>query len=347
MRRVMRLATMETERENTECFSLFLTIWNNLLAEVSGIPGYKFNPRGIMCDEAGCNFNAIEKVFGQEFLGRTVTCQFHFKSCAKNQIKNINIHEQETFKSLCEKLCYTYMKHDYTKVSNALENLCQRNDIGNWWSWWDVRRFHIVPAFRGFNISGLNLAETGHSTIKTRSIMPLTVAAWRDICLMMLQDRDYEAHMSNTAKVSGKGMNLKQKHARWNKAEEDFVDSCIGAMQNGDLEQEEMYNLHPEKFLVPSKKAKHRVPPTFSNTNPTQTQKCKPTKRKLDEDSNDDSDYDNNELPIVPEVVDQQKLGYNPPHLVMIHDKIIVCSGCEIPFNRKDRQEPTTYFLNT
>ena len=29
--------------------------------------------------------------------------------------------------------------------------------------------------------------------------MPLTVAAWRDICLMMLQDQDYEAHMSNTA----------------------------------------------------------------------------------------------------------------------------------------------------
>ena len=78
-----------------------------------------------MCDEAGCKFNAIEKVFGQEFLGRTVTCQFHFKSCAKNQIKNINIHEQETFKSLCEKLCYTYTKHDYTKVSNALENLSQ------------------------------------------------------------------------------------------------------------------------------------------------------------------------------------------------------------------------------
>ena len=137
------------------------------------------------------------------------------------------------------------------------------------------------------NISGLNLAETGHSTIKTRCIMPLIVAAWRDICLMMLQDRDNEAYMSNTAKVSGKGMNLKQKNARWNKAEEDFVDSCIDAMENGDLEQEAMFDLHPEKFLVPSKKARHRVPPTFSKTNPTQTQKRKPTKRKLAEDSNE------------------------------------------------------------
>ena len=169
--------------------------------------------------------------------------------------------------------------------------------------------------------------------------MPLTVAAWRDICLMMLQDRDYEAHMSNTAKVSGKGMNLKQKNARWNKAE-DFVDSCIDAMQNGDLEQEAMFNLHPEKLLVPSKKGRHRVPPTFSKTNPTQTQKLKPTKRKLAEDSNDDSDSDNNDLPIMLEVVEEQKLGYNPPHLVVIYDKVIVCSGSKIPFNQKDHKEP-------
>ena len=55
------------------------------------------------------------------------------------------------------------------------------------------------------------------------------------MCLVMLQDHDYEAHISNTGKVSGKGMNLKQKTARWNKAEEDFVDSCIDAMQNGDI----------------------------------------------------------------------------------------------------------------
>ena len=74
------------------------------------------------------------------------------------------------------------------------------------------------------------------------------------MCLIMLQDQDYEAHMSNTGKVSGKGMNLKQKTARWNKAE-DFVNPCIDAMQIGELEQESMFDLHLEKFLVPSKKA--------------------------------------------------------------------------------------------
>ena len=82
-----------------------------------------------MCDEAGCNFSAIEKVYGPEFLGRTVTCQFYIKNCAKNLIKNINIHEQETFKSLCEKLCYTYMKHDYTNVSNLHWRICANEMI--------------------------------------------------------------------------------------------------------------------------------------------------------------------------------------------------------------------------
>ena len=62
---------------------------------------------------------------------------------------------------------------------------------------------------------------------------------------MMLQDCDYEAHISNTGKVSGKGMNLKQKTERWNKAEEHFVDLGINAMQNDDIEHKAMFDLHP------------------------------------------------------------------------------------------------------
>ena len=100
--------------------------------------------------------------------------------------------------------------------------------------------------------------------------MPLTIVAWRDICLMMLQDQNYEAHISNTAKVSGKDMNLKQKAEQWKNAEAEFVDLCIDAMCNSDMEQEAMFDLHPEKFLVPSKKAWYKVPATFSKTNPTQ-----------------------------------------------------------------------------
>ena len=83
------------------------------------------------------------------------------------------------------------------------------------------------------------------------------------------------------------------------------------------------------------------VPSTFSKSNPTQ--KHKPTKRKLAAESDDDSDLDNNDLPMVLEVVEDQKLSYNPPHLVVLIDKVIVCSGCEIPFNRMDHREPNNF----
>ena len=104
------------------------------------------------------------------------------------------------------------------------------------------------------------------------------------------------------------------------------------------MEQEAMFDLHPEKFLVPSKKARHKVPATFSKTNPTQKQN--PTKRKLHQDSENDTDDDNNDFVNIPDVVEEQKLGYNPPHLVLLCERVIVCSGCEIPFNCKDCNEP-------
>ena len=63
---------------------------------------------------------------------------------------------------------------------------------------------------------------------------------------------------------------MKQKAEQWNKAEAEFVDSYIDVVCNGDMEQEAMFDLHPEKFLVPSKKAWHKVPATYSKTNPTQ-----------------------------------------------------------------------------
>ena len=140
-------------------------------------------------------------------------------------------------------------------------------------------------------------------------------------------------------------MNLKQKTKQWNKAEAEFVDSCIEAMCNGNMEQEAMFDLHPEKILVPSKKAWHKVPATFSKTNTIQKQK--PTKRKLHQDSENNTDDDNNDFVMVPDVVEEQKLGYNPPHLVLLFERVIVCSGCEIPLTARTAKNPTTWYLNT
>ena len=162
-----------------------------------------------MCDEAGANFNAVEKVLGKEVLSRTVGCQWHFQACAKRHLKNINSNEQETFKVLVSQLCYTYTASEYEGVSGGLHAICTRNGIGHWWDWWNCRKFHILPAFRGFNLSGVNLAECGHSTMWVHYKMSLAVAAWKDMCQQMIQDSDYIAFVTNSAKVAGRGMKEK------------------------------------------------------------------------------------------------------------------------------------------
>ena len=56
MKCIMCLATMESEREDTESITLFLNLFNEVLRAVSGIDNYKFNLIRIMCNEAGANF---------------------------------------------------------------------------------------------------------------------------------------------------------------------------------------------------------------------------------------------------------------------------------------------------
>ena len=182
MRRVMNLAIMECEHENTtEMLTLFLNLFNSALQDLTSDPTYKSNPYGIMCDENGTNFNAIVNVFGKEFLGRTVTCQWHFRKCANRQIAKVNKLERETFKNMVNAICYCNTANDYNNVRNALDKICEQNNITKWFEWWKECKYHIVPAYRGFCLSGLNLAETGQSAIKRDRPMWLSVATWRDI----------------------------------------------------------------------------------------------------------------------------------------------------------------------
>ena len=77
MMRVMSLASMEAEKEDTESLALFLRLFNEALSKVLGQEGYKFNPYGIMCDENSANLNAMEQVFGTMYMGKTVTHHWH------------------------------------------------------------------------------------------------------------------------------------------------------------------------------------------------------------------------------------------------------------------------------
>ena len=84
MRSMQRLAIMECPKENSYYVEKFFTLFNQALSEYLGEEGYKWDPAALMMDEAGCNFDAVGKVFGDDFrINKTLTCQFHFKQCAE------------------------------------------------------------------------------------------------------------------------------------------------------------------------------------------------------------------------------------------------------------------------
>ena len=56
------------------------------------------------------------------------------------------------------------------------------------------------------------------------------------MCQQMIQDRDYITFVTNSAKVTGSGLNLMQKIEWQKKTDNSFVKSALEAMNNGDLE---------------------------------------------------------------------------------------------------------------
>ena len=79
---------MEVKGETNENVALFWRLFNEVLAEVKGEPGYQFNPCGWITDEAGANFNGIGMVYGQQALQKSYSCRFHYTQCLNNLLKN-------------------------------------------------------------------------------------------------------------------------------------------------------------------------------------------------------------------------------------------------------------------
>ena len=101
MRRVIRLASMEVRSEATEDIVIFFKLLNEMLQIVGKKEeGYKFNPRYILCDEAGGNIRGIKEALGLEFAAaRVVTCQWHFMNKMNNRIQKIG-------RRISRRVCY-------------------------------------------------------------------------------------------------------------------------------------------------------------------------------------------------------------------------------------------------
>ena len=76
-RKLVCLAIMDIENENTENLTIFWTLMNEMLQELSGNSEYTFNPKGFVADEHHANWRSIHDVFGSAGTDRTVSCEFH------------------------------------------------------------------------------------------------------------------------------------------------------------------------------------------------------------------------------------------------------------------------------
>ena len=338
-RAVMRIATMEAMNEDTPTMTLFFTLLNEVLQKVSGKPNYKFNPFRFYVDEAGANKNAIARVFAKAALERTVTCKWHFLQCVRAKAMYVKESHRKTFRKLCKRLIRATTRSEYESISTALRTICEKSGILDWFLWWDERKFHIVPAFRGFNLSGLNLAESGQSGMKpkTRKKMRLIDAAYKDCTQMMRQDESYRAYIGNISKEIGKGLNIRQIQERDRRGQEARAKRYADALMHGNVnaETDEEDPAGKENVFIPTDAARHRAPKVHSKKNPTQRKPKGKMYTNSQEDGNmtDASSIHSDEREDVPAFVDDDFVSsVRATKLVFINNTIKRCYGCGQPF---------------
>ena len=292
-------------------------------------------------DEAGCNKNAISRVFGRDALNRTVTCQWHFLQCVRAKAMQVKEHHRKTFRKLCRRWIAATTRSEYDSISAAMRTLCEKSGILDWFLWWDERKFHIVRAFRGFNLSGLNLAESGQSGMKpkTRKKLRLIDAAYKDCSQMMRQDEMYKAYIGNISKEIGKGLNIRQIQERDRRAQEDRARRYADALLRGDVNAQTDDEENSEGF-VPTDSARHRAPRYHSKKNPTEKRK-KGILSQEEANMSDASSIQSEEQEEVPQFVDDDFVSsVRATKLVFINNTIKRCYGCGQPFNHEQMLSP-------
>ena len=178
---------------------------NEVLQKVSGDTEKKFNPFGWMADEAGANWSAIAKVFGQDALDHTVGCQFHFKQSVNRHANKLTSDKSKAkFKQLADCLMQAATSSLYGKCLDRMKDFIsekphKRSFLNSWLKWWNQRQSHVFKAFRPTdNAPTTNLAESIHSVWKNTQATNLTLvdAAYHDMAEAIHIERQIENYKS-------------------------------------------------------------------------------------------------------------------------------------------------------
>ena len=253
--RLYRLATMEVKGETSKSVALFWSIFNDMLSEIKKEPGYKFNPKFWVTDEAGANFNGIKQVYGPG-AQRTSTCQFHFSQCLRrllNKFPSELMDLKDEFQVLMMQLLSVTTLQEYNNIKSRLEDITLLVPAAKGGlQWWLARRYNLFPVFRGYCMASVNLAEIGHSTLKKKKPLTLVDAAWEDVCTTILQEQEHSAFLSGGAR-QGQGPTNTQLAIKSKKAQLKRSATYQKAFQNKD------FHLSDEGGnFIPMKRAKHR-----------------------------------------------------------------------------------------
>ena len=204
---------MDCERENTENVALFLKLFNEILCKVKKDPTFIWSPRGIMLDENGANKKAIRQVLGNDMTKRSWGCQWHYFRCAICQSIKINASDRKKFLNLAYALAKDAVtKNEYFDILTKLKEVCTTNSCMKWLKFWHERHEHFVPAYCGFFLLSMNIAESGKSGMHAQQphgkMLSLVDATYKDISKQMHQDAIFKAAATNQPVDMGKSLNL-------------------------------------------------------------------------------------------------------------------------------------------
>ena len=141
MCRILHLASMEIQSENSKDIAQFFKLFNELVGKVSKTEGKMFNPKTFMCDEGGANHKAIRIVYGDEFAKtRVVGCQWHFQNDASRISKCIGPDMRQMFITLTKELCKVTTVAKYKILKSRQDEIAKLyHEIVNWIDWWHER----------------------------------------------------------------------------------------------------------------------------------------------------------------------------------------------------------------
>ena len=95
-------------------------------------------------------------------------------------------------------------------------------------------------------------------------------AVFEDIINAFNEEAECTAFVSNTSKLLGKGPTVLAKRLTEHRELHSQANSIIDAFHQGCLDADIMKHTDPDRYFIASKSAKHRVPKSFPQNNPTQ-----------------------------------------------------------------------------